>query len=174
MKILTAILAGLALCGTACAQGYSTPAEQRYSPFTGNLPSCDDPGVLSTITSRFAQKELEYWRSALQIDGYDRIREIGYRSNGVGYIPRRYCVARAQVSDLEPRAVVYTVQEDLGVIGWGYGVEWCVVGLDRDLAYAPRCQAARPIVDTDIVGERALQAIIRGLLSNSNYSGRKE
>ncbi|MGD0641197.1 MAG: hypothetical protein ABSC22_10660 [Roseiarcus sp.] len=173
MKILTAILVGLAFCGSACAQGYSTPAEQRYSPFSGDIPSCDDPGVLSTITSRFAQKESEYWNSALEIEGYDRIREIGFRSNGAGYIPRRYCVARAQMNDLEPRAVIYTVQQNLGVIGWGYGVEWCVVGLDRNLAYAPGCQAARPIVDTDIVGGGAMQAIIRALLRTSNYSGNK-
>ncbi len=125
--------------------------------------------MLSTITSRFAQKESEYWNSALQIDGYERFREIGFRANGVGYIPRRYCLARAQLSDLKPRVVIYTIQEDLGIIGWGYGVEWCVVGRDENFAYAPGCQAVRPIVDTDILGEKGMQAIIRDLLKTSNY-----
>jgi hypothetical protein len=25
-----------------------------------------------------------------------------------------------------------------------WGVEWCVVGLDRNMAYNPNCQMARP------------------------------
>jgi hypothetical protein len=164
-----AFLVVAALCGGAQAQGYSTPAEQRYSPYSGSLPVCDDPGVLSTITSRFAQKETEYWHSGLQMGGCERIREIGLRANGAGYIPRRYCVARAQLSDLKPRAVIYAIREGLGIIGWGYGVEWCVVGRDENLAYAPGCQAVRPIMDTDILGEKGLQAIISDLLKSSPY-----
>jgi len=157
-SIAAAIIALLALCGAAQAQGYSTPAEQRYSPYDANLPPCDDPGVLGRISDRFQQKEAEYWNSTLQIGGYDRVRQIGFRANGLGYIPRRYCIARAQVSDLKPRAVIYAIEEDLGIIGWGYGVEWCVVGLDRNLAYAPGCQAVRPFIERDL-GEKALREL---------------
>jgi hypothetical protein len=153
-----AIVALLALCGAASAQGYSTPAEQRYSPYDGNLPPCDDPGVLARISDRFQQKETEYWSSTLQIGGYDRVRQIGFRANGLGYIPRRYCVARAQLNDQKPRAVIYAIQEDLGIIGIGYGVEWCVVGLDRNLAYAPGCQAVRPFLERNL-GAKALREL---------------
>jgi hypothetical protein len=153
-----AIIALLALCGGAEAQGYSTPAELRYSPYSGALPTCDDAGVLSRISDRFQQKESEYWNSTLQIGGYDRVREIGFRANGLGYIPRRYCVARAQVSDLKPRAVIYAIGEDLGMIGWGYGVEWCVVGLDRNLAFALGCRAVRPFLERHL-GEKALREL---------------
>ena len=48
------------------------------------------------------------------------------------------------MSDNRDRLVVYQVQEDLGMTGWGSGVEWCVVGTDRDFAYAPACSALRP------------------------------
>jgi len=153
-----AIIALLALCGVARAQGYSTPAEHRYSAYSGSLPTCDDPCVLSRISDRFQQKESEYWNSTLQIGGYDRIREIGFRANGLGYIPRRYCLARAQVSDLRRHAVIYAIGEDLGIIGWGYGVEWCVVGLDRNLAYAPGCQAVRPFLERHL-GEQVLREL---------------
>src|SRR5471032_1386807 len=153
-----AIIALFAVCGGASAQGYSTPAEQRYSPYTADLPACDDPGVLSVITDRFDHKESAYWNSALQIGGYDRIRQIGFRANGLGYIPRRYCVARAQLSDLKPRNVIYAIQEDLGIIGIGFGVEWCVIGLDRNLAYAPGCQAVRPFLERNL-SEKALREL---------------
>ena len=157
-SFVVAVIALLTLCGAAHAQGYSTPAERRYSPYDSHLPDCEDAGVLSTITGRFAQKESEYWNSALQIGGFDRIRQIGLRANGLGYIPRRYCMARVQMSDLKPRAVIYQITEDLGIIGWGYGVEWCVVTLDRNLAYAPGCQAVRPFIERDI-GEKAIRAL---------------
>lgn len=131
---------------TAQAAGIIVPAEERYHPWTGVLPGCDDPGVLSTISDRFAQTEGEYWNSSIRLAGFDRIREIGYRSNGVAYIPRRYCVARSVDGDGRFRPVVYDIGEDLGIIGWGYGVEWCVVGLDRNHAYAPACSVLKPFV----------------------------
>jgi hypothetical protein len=34
--------------------------------------------------------------------------------------------------------------EDTGMIGIDWGVNFCVVGLDRNLAYGPSCRAARP------------------------------
>jgi len=40
--------------------------------------------------------------------------------------------------------VHYSIIEDGGFAGFTDGVEWCVVGLDRDWAYNPACKAARP------------------------------
>ena len=99
--------------GAAHAQGYSTPAEQRYSPYSADLPPCDDPGVLArdhrpVRTKRRRNIGIRRCRSA----AIDRVRQIGFRANGLGYIPRRYCVARAQLSDLKPRAVIYAISED--------------------------------------------------------------
>jgi len=153
MKYLAfAFAALLPLIGAARAETYATPAEQRYVPYAAELPDCDDAGVLSRISDRFAQKESEYWGSTLQIGGYDRIRQIGFRANGLGYIPRRYCVARAELSDGRRHNVIYAIGENLGIVGWSYGVEWCVVGLDRNLAYAPGCSAVRPFLDRNLGG----------------------
>ncbi|MGD1038144.1 MAG: hypothetical protein ABR878_13405 [Roseiarcus sp.] len=156
-RIVVCLAALLALGAGAHAAGVIVPAEQRYSPYSADLPACDDPGVLARISDRFAQKESGYWNSPLQIGGYDRVREIGFRANGLGYIPRRFCLARALVNDSRQRTVVYDIEESLGMIGWGYGVEWCVVGLDRNLAYAPGCGVLRPFVDR-YLGEKALRA----------------
>lgn len=114
---------------------------QHYS---GVLPFCDDERVRSTIASRFAQKESEYWRSPLVIQKFDRYRELAYRPWGVSYIPRRFCMARALTSDGYFRQVSYSIAEDQGIIGATWGVEWCVQGLDRNFAYAPNCKMARP------------------------------
>jgi len=72
------------------------------------------------------------------------VREIGYRPWGPSYVPRRYCSAKVRVSNLRDTTVYYSIIEKGGFAGVGYGVEWCVVGWDQNLAYSPNCRAARP------------------------------
>jgi hypothetical protein len=120
------------------------PAERRYSPFEGILPPCHDTAVLDRIRSRFADREKEFWSTGLLILGFDKIDEVGYRSNGLDHIPRRYCAGKVILNDQKARGVTYSIAEDQGNIGFGFGVEWCVTGLDRLDAYAPHCTMARP------------------------------
>jgi hypothetical protein len=169
--MLRAIIGFLALLGalsTARAAGgpfedsiYGTPAEARWAPFHANyanVPACDNPAVLSTISWRFDQTENIYWGGVHAIDGYERVREIGFRSDGIDYIPRRYCVARALIfnpriipmEQRKARTVVYNVGAAEGILGLSWGVDWCVVGLDRELAYAPACLALRPVIERRI------------------------
>ncbi len=120
------------------------PAEKRYYDYDGDLPACDDPGVLDRIKDRFSAKESEYWNTSLEIVSYDRVKPIANRPWGLDHIPRNFCTARALLNDNSFHEVSYSVAEGQGMIGFGYGVEWCVQGLDRNLAYAPNCQLARP------------------------------
>jgi hypothetical protein len=121
-----------------------TPAEQRYWGYSGDLPACDSPGTLQDIAGRFHDRETGYWNSGLEIVGYDRVREIGNRTTGLDYVPRRYCIVRAVFNDGRAREVSYWIGENFGFAGYGYGVEWCVAGLDRHNADAPNCKMARP------------------------------
>jgi hypothetical protein len=120
------------------------PAERRYFPYSGALPSCADPGVLDRVSSQFAGVEDEYWKSGLKIVSYDFIREISYRGDGLDLIPRRYCQAKGIFNDGRVRPVTYNIGEELGFSSYGFGVELCVGGLDRENAYAPNCKMARP------------------------------
>jgi hypothetical protein len=106
------------------------------------LPACD--AALGTIASRFAQKEGRFWNSDLRILDFEKVRENAFRPWAAGTIPRRFCSAVALVSDGRKHAVNYAIGEDTGMIGMTWGVEWCVVGLDRNWAYNPRCKMARP------------------------------
>ena len=110
--------------------------------YEGVLPVCE--AGLDTIAARFAQKEGRFWNSDLQIQGFERVREIAFSPWAEGTIPRRFCSALALVSDGRKHAVYYSIGEDTGIIGSSWGVEWCVVGLDRNWAYNPRCKMARP------------------------------
>jgi hypothetical protein len=109
--------------------------------YSGLLPDCE--AGLGTIASEFAYKEARFWNSDLQILGFERVREI--RNTWVeGTIPRRFCRAVALVSDGRKHAVNFWIGEDTGFASMGWGVRWCVVGLDRDWAYNPRCKMALP------------------------------
>jgi hypothetical protein len=112
--------------------------------YDGVMPACDDQWALSKIALRFAQKEGRFWNSSLQILGFERVRQTAYRPWASDTIPRRFCTAVALVSDGLRHPVHYWIGEDTGMIGQTWGVEWCVVGLDRNWAYNPACKMARP------------------------------
>jgi hypothetical protein len=115
--------------------------------YDGVVPLCDEPGPLAKIMSRFAEKESRYWNSALQIVGFKDVRQTAFRPWAANTIPRRFCRATALISDGRKsmvRPVYYWIGEDTGWLGAGWGVEWCVVGLDRNWAYNPGCRMAQP------------------------------
>jgi hypothetical protein len=106
------------------------------------LPPCE--AALGVIASRFATKESRFWNSNLQILDFANVRETAFRPWAEQTIPRRFCSARAMVSDGQWHPVHYIIIEDGGLIGASWGVDWCVVGLDRNWAYNPACRMARP------------------------------
>ena len=143
LGVLAAALIGMA--GSAQAASLLEKNFWLSGPnYDGVLPVCQDPSVTGTIASRFAHTEATFWNSSLVIQAFDHQREIAFRPWGANYIPRRFCAARAMTSDGRERTVSYSIAEDLGAIGVTWGVEWCVSGLDRPLAYAPNCKMAGP------------------------------
>ena len=141
--LLASIIGCVLVFTSGIANAGNPPAEQRFLPYSGNVPSCTDEAVLNRIQSRFSQKESEYWHSSLAIASYDRVRQLSLRSEGRSFIPRRYCTARVMMSDQRYRQVSYQIGEGLGIIGWGFGVDFCVSGLDRNWAYAPACRVVQ-------------------------------
>ena len=112
--------------------------------YTGKLPPCDYPGALTKIASRFNQRENTYWASDLQIVNFEKIRETAYRPWAANTIPRRFCSGLVEVTDGRKHTINYSIAEDSGMIGASWGIEWCIVGLDRNWAYNPACKMARP------------------------------
>ena len=112
--------------------------------FDGVLPPCDSPAALAKVSSRFAEKENRFWSPDLSIVAFDKVREVAFRPGPPNTIPRRFCSALALVSDGLKHPVHYSIAETTGFAGTSWGVEWCVVGLDRNMAYSPACKMARP------------------------------
>lgn len=124
------------------------PAPRQAAPldrgFSGALPACADPSVIGYVTRRFAATERAYWGSPLEIATVEHPRELGYRSWGGEFIPRRFCAARTWTSDGRKRRLYYEIGEGFAFASLGWDVNWCVTGLDRSTAYGGACRAAQP------------------------------
>ncbi|MDB5512912.1 MAG: hypothetical protein JWR08_2395 [Enterovirga sp.] len=140
--LLVTLVAACAVLPAAARE--VTPAEKRVIPSVADLPGCADPAVLDRVSGSFADKEAGFWNSSLTIVAYDHVRPLAWRPWGLDFLPRRFCTATATVSDGMRRRVDYSVREDMDLFGKGWGVEFCVTGLDRNLAFSPACRMARP------------------------------
>jgi hypothetical protein len=139
----------LAAIASACAPAFGASLLELNFWLSGPryeaiVPTCEHPAALGRIQARFSEKESGFWNSSLQIVQFERVREIAFRPWAVDTIPRRFCTGTAVVSDGVKRRVNYSIIEDGGMIGGTWGVEWCVVGLDRNWAYNPQCKMALP------------------------------
>jgi hypothetical protein len=141
------LVAVIACALSASAAGAASLLDNFWLPndkYNGDLPACAEPLALGTISMRFAETERMYWNSALNINSFSNVREVAYRPWGESFQPRRYCSATVVLSDAKPHQMFYSIVSDSSFQGYTWGVEWCVTGLDRNLAYAPDCKMARP------------------------------
>ncbi len=147
-RLVIAVLLALAAVAWSAPGRAANLLEKNFWLFgpryDGVLPPCDAPAALDKIASRFADKERTSWNSKLTIVGFDEIRETAFRPWASDTIPRRYCSGLVHISDGRTHTLHFSIAEDTGIIGASWGVEWCVVGLDRNWAFNPACKMARP------------------------------
>src|SRR5262245_41317721 len=139
-------VAALALLASSPTAQAANPLELNFwlpgPSYDGRVAGCER--ALTTIAYQFQEKEGKFWNSALTITGFGRVHETAFRPWQSDNIPRRYCSGEAMLSDGKVRKVHFSIMEDGGFASFGQGVEWCVVGLDRNWAYNPACRAAKP------------------------------
>ena len=112
--------------------------------YSRNMPPCDYPPALHEIMNNFRTKEARFWNSDLKIVGIEDMRETAYLPRAAQSIPRRFCRGTALINDRTEHPIYYSIASGTGMIGMGWGVNFCVVGLDRNWAYNPACRSAKP------------------------------
>ena len=106
------------------------------------LPACDYPGALDRIIANFHTKEYRFWNSELRIVGVENIHESAWLPWAAQSIPRRFCSGTAVINDGTRHPLFYSIAEDTDIDGFGWGINFCVDGLDRNDAYNPHCRSA--------------------------------
>jgi hypothetical protein len=146
---VAAVVLGFALCVTSVSRPYAASWLEENFWLSGPrydrvVPACDYPGALDRIIANFHTKEYRFWNSQLRIVGVENIHETAWLPWAAQSIPRRFCSGTAVINDGARHALYYSIAEDTDLIGQGWGVNFCVDGLDRNDAYSPNCRAAKP------------------------------
>ena len=148
IRILAALLAATSVLTFAPAAQAASWLEKNFwlsgPRYDRDMPACDYPPALNRIIGDFHAKEARFWNSQLQILGIENIQQTAVLPWAAQDIPRRFCSGTAIINDGARHAIFYSIAEDTGLISLDWGVNFCVVGLDRSLAYGPACRAARP------------------------------
>jgi hypothetical protein len=142
-RLLT--LAFSALLATS-ALAHDGPGHHEASGYLDqrDLPSCDAGRVIHRIIEKAAYADARQWHTGIVVERVDRPRQrrhIG--SAGTGLRERRWCEARAHMSDGRTRQVYYLIEGYAGFAGIRYGVESCIAGRDFWNVYGGNCRAIR-------------------------------
>lgn len=108
------------------------------------IPACDFRLALERVIDDFHTKEARFWNSQLRIDTFENVKETAVLPWAAQSIPRRFCRGVAVINDGTKHPIFFSIGEDTGLIGAAWGVQFCVVGVDRDWAFNPACAAAQP------------------------------
>jgi hypothetical protein len=106
---------------------------------------CGSDKVLGTISKRF-RHQVTHVPHLPQVDilDYWNVRETRHLPQAEDRpIDRRYCHARAALSDGGNRDIWYLIERPMGFAGIGSNVEFCVAGFDRWNVYGGHCRVLR-------------------------------
>lgn len=137
MRRMTLVALGF-VAGIAAAAGPAAAHDRAAR-------ACSDGAVLSRIVERFRHQvthvpNLPDVRIVDLLEVHEH-RYLPFREDRP--IARRYCGATALLSDGRRREMWYLIEDRMGFVGIGDGVEFCVSGFDRWNVYDGRCRVLR-------------------------------
>ncbi|WP_310619007.1 hypothetical protein [Flexibacterium corallicola] len=106
------------------------------------LPSCDSMWTMYFVKSAIGNAVYPYY-GGLRVRGVEHIKETGYRLGNPSPVARRYCAGTANLSNGTQRAIYYKIIEHDGFLGLLWGVEACLLGLDKFRVYDGKCRTVR-------------------------------
>lgn len=139
-------IVSIAACAVTLLGAAPATAHDPYFRLVAT-PHCDDTATLQRIAKRFMHQAREvHHDDNLAIVDFSHVGETRFRDQDVHKarpIPRRYCSARAHLSDGRHRTVWYLIEGGAGFASIGTNVEFCVSGFDRWNVYNAACRVLR-------------------------------
>lgn len=133
---LAAVFLAVLPAGSAHSQIYRIPLKDP-------LPACTNEKVLKKIVKRFNWAERKTWHRGFDMVGVNRPHlhhDHGFKAS---LIDRRYCHGYAHLTNGKTHRVYYVIEQDMGLAGFGWGVTFCVSGLDPWRIYDGNCRVLR-------------------------------
>ena len=114
----------------------SNTTAQYFNP----LPSCKEATVHAQIVARFNQADRSLWHSGTSLKYIRQASQRSYNIYPDSQINRRFCRAKAYMSDGRTRRVHFLIEQHMGLASFGWGVEYCLRGSDYWHAYGGSCR----------------------------------
>lgn len=143
------LVAATAVAGSASAQGW--PQGFPWYPLLDDprlgalerMPPCTERALGERIVGRFNGVEETYWGGRIVMRDVHGLREVATRDRTEALVARRWCLGTAVFADGARRRIVVELGANTGHLGVGYGLSYCIHGLDRHMTYAPACRVLR-------------------------------
>ncbi|SDU28760.1 cytoplasmic protein [Stappia sp. ES.058] len=145
-RILAAGAVGLFLALAPTLQPAEAGGGDRpYFSWNGEprVPTCDTAAVRRAVAGQIARADADYL-GGIAIEDMSRVVETAYTQGRPSPYARRFCEARAEMSDGRTRRVYYAIMEHSGFVGVSWNLRACVAGLDPWRVYDARCRTVRP------------------------------
>jgi hypothetical protein len=144
-SIVHAVLAAALTAAGAVAGTAASAADMVVGVYAADPGVCGDARVLGRISQRFRHQVRNVPNLPdVEILDYYRIGESRFEPARDRWpVERRYCHAKAALSDGHSRTVWYLIENPMGFAGVGSNVEFCVSGFDRWHVYNGGCRVLR-------------------------------
>ncbi|MCF6321964.1 MAG: hypothetical protein L3J32_09380 [Rhizobiaceae bacterium] len=119
------------------------PPTPSYALMFKSLPVCTNTGVLEKVVKRYNKADSNLWQKGVRMNAINGAREHTVNPLYESAIDRRYCRAKAYLSNGQHYTVYFLIERGMGLAGTGWGVEYCLRGSDKWYAYGSGCRVLR-------------------------------
>jgi len=107
------------------------------------FPYCDDVPVEYEIVRDFNWAEKKTWQRGFELVRLSKAHQHRVVQHEGSPVIRRYCMARAHLSNGRHHSIYYIVDNIGGFVGKNWNVKHCVIGLDPWRNHDGNCRALR-------------------------------
>ncbi len=109
----------------------------------GEFPQCDDATVEGRIIADFNWAERNTWQRGFELSELTKMHEHRTTRFDGSQVTRRYCMAKAHLTNGKHRSVYYMINDKGGFAGISWKVTHCVMGLDPWKNHDGNCRTMR-------------------------------
>lgn len=108
-----------------------------------SVPACTDPSILGNIRSKVDTADAGVLKAGLSLGAIDRITQTHSGQDDPSPYARRYCEARATLSNGRQTTLYYLLEQEAGFASVTWNVEFCLLGYEPWYVHDGRCHTVR-------------------------------
>lgn len=144
MRVIAATgIASSIIVPTAIAPAHAIEPILKAIVTDRSVPDCASSSVLDSVRGKVAAADASMLSAGVSLTSVDRIAQDYAGQDDPSPTARRYCVARAALSDGKTTTLYYLVEQQAGFVGVTWNVEACLLGYEPWRLHDGRCHTVR-------------------------------